>query len=163
MYIIDRLNETILQQYHIVISSSVNVYEVNGVTGEGRFISNYVNPDAKYVVEADDLVDELLDIILDYIENIADVEITTDELYDSIVDEEEKIGFWVINTLNDRNHVATQAETEAWLEGKQFLYDHEIAFTISINGAKITNEILQDLMFMDYKKSSDDVDCESDE
>ena len=156
MYIIDRLNETILEQYHVVISSSVNVYEVNHVTGEGKFITHYVNPDAKYITDAENVVDELLEIILDYVETIVDMDIEADDIYDAINDEEEKLGFWIINTLNEREHPPTQKEIELWEDGSIFLFDHEIAFTVSISGAKISNEILNDLMFMHYQKAADD-------
>jgi len=155
MYVIDRLNETILEQYHVVVSSNVNVYEVNHRTGEGKFITNYVNPDAKYVIEAEDVVDELLETIIDYVETIADMEVDEDAIYDAIHDEEEKVGFWLINTLNEKEHPPTEKEIEQWKDGSLFLYDHEIAFTVTINGAKISNEILQDLMFMHYQKASD--------
>jgi hypothetical protein len=151
MYIIDRLNDAILQQYHVMITSSVSVFEDGFKNEECKFLGNSQNPDAKYITDADNIVEDLKEFILDYIDTFVDTDMSESTLYDIIASEEEPYGFYLSSTLTERNNQPTDAETAAWEDGKIFLYNHEFLINVVINGSKISNEILLDLIFTNYK------------
>ena len=147
MYIIDRLNEVILEKYHILIESDVSVFEHGHNSKEARFVDNYANPSASYTSDVDNLVCDLKTYLLEYIELIAGLIVFPDDLKTIIAEEEQHTGFFLTNYMNDRDHYPSVEEFERWTNGECFLYVHDVAITVSINGSKISNTILYDLIF----------------
>ena len=147
MYIIDRLNEVILEKYHILIESDVSVFEHTHNSEEARFVDNYTNPSASYTSNVDNLVCDLKTYLLEYIELIAGSIVFPDDLKTIIAEEEQHVGFFLTNYINDQGHCPSVEEFERWTNGGCLLYVHDVAITVSINGSKISNTILYDLIF----------------
>lgn len=152
MYIIDRLNETILEKYHVVISSSVSVFENHHSDENLRLIDHYSNPDATYTTDAENLVGDLLGFVTEYIELLGSIHITPEMLYESISTEVDHIGFWIMEILNKHANKPTSEEMLSWQKDREPLYNYDTQVVVSINGTKISNAILMDLMFTGYKK-----------
>lgn len=152
MYIIDRLNETILEQYHIVISSTVNVFENHHADDNLRLTDSYSNPDATYTSDTENLVEDLMGFVIEYIELLGSIQITPAMLYESISNEKDHTGFWFLELLNKHADKPSSEEMISWQKCHEPLYNYDTQVVVSINGAKISNAILMDLMFTGYKK-----------
>ena len=153
MYIIDRLNETILEKYHVVITSSVSVFENCNVDDDVRFIDHYSNPQATYITDTENLVEDLLGFVTEYLELLGSIAVTDEMLYDAIYDEVDHTGFWILELLNKHAKTPSDEEISSWEKGRDVLYNYDTHVVVSINGAPISNAILMDLMFTGYTKA----------
>ncbi len=147
MYIIERLNEVILTQYHIEIISNVNVFEHPFGAEDDKFVEVYDNPSAKYTSDQEHLTTDLLDYILEYIDLIVGVKLTPQQLKEKLGSAEEPVGFWLSILAKYDGHEPSKAELKKWERGELIIYAHDISIDVVINGSKISNTILFDLMF----------------
>ena len=128
MYIIDRLNKTILETYHIHIASEVYVFADDSETTT-NLVEFYHNPSATYQSNTNQLPYDLKAYILDYIDLFVGLTITPETLKETIESEKQTDGLWL--STND--------------DGSLQVYDTLI--TITINGTKLSNIILYALIF----------------
>ena len=147
MYIIDRLNEVILERYHILIESNVSVFEHGHNSVEARFVDNYDNPSATYTSDVENLVTDLKTYLSEYIELIVGLIVLPEDLKQVISDEEQHTGFFLTCYMNEWDNYPTVEEFERWTDGECFLYVNDVSIMVSINGSKISNAILYDLIF----------------
>lgn len=127
MYIVDRLNEVILESYHIQIESEVCVFEEDKPTS--NLVDFYHNPSATYKSHTNHLPYDLKAYLLDYIELFVGLTITPQTLKETIELEKQNDGF-CLSTSDD---------------GSLQVYDTFI--TVTINGTKLSNIILYAVIF----------------
>lgn len=147
MYIIERLNEKILENYHILITSDVSIFESLVGDGIGTLTKHYYNPTAHYTSDAEHLTSDLAVYIMDYVDLMGGVVITEDDLKQKLRESQHHTGFWFSFQANRNQEDPTENELQKWKAGELDLYTHEVSVVVSINGSKISNTILHDLMF----------------
>lgn len=152
MHIIDRLNEKILGGYHILIESDVSVFEHGYDSVCDQFIENYSNPSAKYTSDTKRLSVDLKASLLEYLDLMVGVVVFPDDLKKIIFEEPQHTGFFLTVLLNTSDQYPTDVEIEKWKYNLYVLNVHDVLISVSINGSKIPNSILHDLIFYEDKE-----------
>ena len=146
MYITDRLVETLQEKCHIVIRSSVHVFKQTYHSLNVQCVDQYINPLGIYPTTVKDLPDVMLDLIVEYVNLIADIDVSSDDVCYIITNETEPHGFWLDELRNKNGQKPTVAEVNQWQQGLLMLNIHEISIFVHIDDKPLNNAVLCDFL-----------------
>ena len=148
MYIIDRDKSSDFKDYRVTISAETFLFEdktyIDGVT---TLVKHANVTSSVSTIAADHFETYLLRTIMGYVTYIVDIDVTTNMIYDCLVETNESTGFWITKVLNSNNDAPTLAEFRDWEKGAIILYNLDVNIIVNINGVDISKSILFDIMF----------------
>jgi len=141
------LDQLILDNYTIEVTSEVMVYEDHYDTGEGRYITSFENASKRFYSTRENLSDELRRAIIEYVEDVLFIDCDDDMIAEAINASINDYSFWISFNVNTQNEHPSVDEITRWKNNQGHMYLQDNRITVTINGAEIPNELLFELIF----------------